>query len=232
MGTFTGIDNGLDYTDFAKDNECYAGKTTVFCYNEARNETYNERAKKDVPLTGDAAKLAKAEFVQYVLQYGHEGIKSAGVALQFQKFLAYWLGRIDAALIATYLATGKKWRERGFADFDVTEMMCGQVEIDLGIYANSPDRYVEEAIDHAKVVFKNIPSILTYINTQGDWKQTGVLVASDSKERADQIAAVKKVRDGLAKGLDLPGNIIKLLPYVIGGFILYKLVQMSPGGKK
>lgn len=232
MSTFTGIDNGLDYTDFAKDNECYAGKTTVFCYNEDRNDTYNERAKKDVPLTGDTAKLAKTQFVQYILQYGHEGIKSAGVALKFQDFLEYWLGKTDAALIATYLATGKKWRERGFADFDVTEMMCGQVEIDLGIYANSPDRYVEDAIDHARVVFKNIPSIITYIGTQGDWKQTGVQVAANQKERSDQIAAVKTVVGGLKKALALPGKTAEaagLLPYVIGGFILFQLLRM---GKK
>jgi hypothetical protein len=229
MGTFTGIDAGLNFSKYAPGNECYADKTITYCYNAARNSTYNARAKTAYPLTGEYAEYARAEFTEFVLQNAQDGIKNAAVALKFRNFLEYWLGKIDAALISSYLSTGRSWSDRSLFQFQVPEMWCGQVEVDLGVIANEPDRSVQDAIKHASVVFQNVPSVMAFINSQGSFKATKVKVSENAKERADQIAAVKKLRDGLEKALDLPGKAFGLIPYVIGGFILFQLLRM---GKK
>ncbi len=222
MSTFSGIDKGLNFSDYAPGSERYAGKTLVYSYNEKRNETYADRARLSSPLTGQYAEYAKAEFTKFVIQNAQNGITNASVAMKFRNFLQYWLGKIDAALISNYLASGRTWKSRKLFDFQVPEMWCGQTEVTLSIVSN-PDRYVEDAIKHAAVVFKNVPSVMAFINTQGDWKATKIKVSESAKTRADQIKAVEKVRDGLQKVLELPGKTLEIVPYLIGAALLFAI---------
>ena len=221
MTTYTGIDKGLNFSNSAPGNECYTGQTIRYCYNKKRNAIYKNRAASSTysfPLTGGYAELANAEFTEFVLKYAQDGIKNGFVAKKFETFLTYWLGKIDAGLISSYLASGKSWSTKSFgADrYDVPEMWNGQVNKDLGVFTDSPDRRVEAAIKHASVVFQNVPNVMIFINTQGDFKATKVKVAKNQKERNDQIDAVNKLKKGLEKGLELPGKVGSILPIVIG----------------
>lgn len=229
-GLLSGIDDGLNFDPLSKSSECEAGWTIQYCYDEDRNQEYENRADAAISLTGKAAAIAKVKFYDFV--FSTKGnIKSSGDMAALKKFLTPYLGRIDACLISTNLGTGKKWNNRTLGDYGVAEVSCGLTdpnEAYTGLWG-FPDRKVEDAKQHAYHVFKNVQPVVTFIKNFGDLAEARYTAPIDLRTNAERTEMVNKIKKGLVAITEIPGKVANIAPYVLGAAVLIWVLTKQKG---
>jgi len=201
---------------------------TMFDFSKKRVYDADALASKAVPLIGEAATQAGVKFVKMAQAIDSDVTRAMDVAVVYEYFVPY-LGTSDACMIAAFLGTGRKWSNRSFGDPAglSAEEYCGT----LKMYTIA-DRRVEDAEDHAGVVFKNVPLVTNYIKSHGGLKEAKVLAADSAIVKAKQAELLKAAGEAMEAPFEAMKHLDKLLMAGAALLVLYGVWKVIGLSKK
>jgi hypothetical protein len=202
--------------------------------NEAKREAAmaeaNKRAEYAKPLSALQAAEAHEKFLKLMHLIGSDVIHGQSAA-EVRKFLVPYLGFPDACLLTQYIATGNRWSERHYGQQSTSEEDCCTGDfVNLGLLGNWQvlERSVEEAYEHAEIVFKNNRPVVNFLKSLGATREAKKKAHEGMRDRKAQEDALK----ALGKGLEWGGWIITAL--LVGGaaFWIYSATKATTPRKK